>query len=179
MNMNVAFIRGINVGGHAIVKMDDLKRTFAAAGCDGVKTYIQSGNIIFGAPDADPTAVLRKVESGLVKLLGGEVVVLYRSLRELEEMVRCDPFKEEKTGADDKRYVTFLSRKPTTKPKLPLCSEKEALKAFRVRNLDVFVVSWKRNGRYGFPNTFIEKELGVPTTTRNWSTVTRIVEGLP
>ena len=80
------------------------------------------------------------------------------------------------TGPATKLYVTFLSDAPVTKPRLPLTSDKEALEAFAMKDLDVFIVSGRKtNGFYGFPNNFIEKELGVSGTTRNWSTVTRIV----
>ena len=56
---------------------------------------------------------------------------------------------------------------------------KERVEAIAMTDREVFIVSRrKKNGFYGFPNNFIEKELGVPATTRNWSTVTRIVEFL-
>jgi hypothetical protein len=72
--------------------------------------------------------------------------------------------------------VAFLSAKPATRPKFPLCLPAEALEAVGMKNQDVFVVSRpKKNGMYGFPNNLIEKELGVAATTRNWSTVTKIV----
>ena len=75
-----------------------------------------------------------------------------------------------------KLHVVFLSRRPRNKPRLPLISSKEVLEAVKIVNREVYVVSGrKKNGMYGFPNNFIEHELGVPATTRNWSTVTKIV----
>jgi uncharacterized protein (DUF1697 family) len=76
-----------------------------------------------------------------------------------------------------KLYAVFLSEPPRTKPTFPLVSPVERLEAVKMKNLDVFVVSRrKKSGLYGFPNNFVEKELGVSATSRNWSTVSRIVQ---
>ena len=73
--------------------------------------------------------------------------------------------------------MVFLSRPPARKLQLPLVDSKEALEVVAVADLEVFVVSrQKKNGFYGFPNAFVEKTLGVPATSRNWSTVKKLVE---
>ena len=73
-------------------------------------------------------------------------------------------------------YVAFLLQRPRNKPSFPLHSPKEGLEAIRIRNREVFIVSRrKKNGFYGFPNNFIEKELGGVATSRNWATVKKIV----
>lgn len=77
---------------------------------------------------------------------------------------------------DAKLYVVFLSRKPRVTPSLPIALPKEALEIVAIDGREVFVVSQRKtNGMYGFPNNFVEKELDVSATTRNWSTVTKIV----
>ena len=177
MNQYVAFIRAINVAGHASVKMSDVRDAFVAAGCRGVRTYIQTGNVIFESPERDPAVVLQKVRVKLRGLLGGEPGVLFRTVRELEGIVRGTPFKDAKAEPGVKLYVAFLFRKPGSKPRFPLFSPKEALEAVALKNLEVFIVSRrKKNGFYGFPNNFIEQELGVAATSRNLSTLTKIVE---
>ena len=76
-----------------------------------------------------------------------------------------------------KLYVAFLIQKPKSKPSLPLLSHKEALEVIGVTSFEIFIVSRrKKNGFYGFPNNFIETELGVLATSRNWSTLTRLAE---
>ena len=175
--MYVAFLRAINVAGHAIVKMDALKASFDAAGCASVRTYIQSGNVLFECSETQATAVFRKIQAQLRLLVGGEPTILYRTIEELERLVKAKSFSALGSAPDTKRYVTFLSGPPEKMPRFPLVSAKEALEAVAIKNLDVLVVSGrKKNGFYGFPNNFIEKELGVSGTTRNWSTVTKIVE---
>ena len=173
----IAFLRAINVAGHAIVKMTDLKNSFAAAGCKNVRTYIQSGNVVFDCPEEKSAAVFKKTYAKLRSLLGTEPEILFRKLDEVESIVKSTPFKNFQTDSALKFYVVFLSGQPRLKPKLPLTSEKEAVELIAIKNLEAFIVSRRKpNGFYGFPNNFIEKELGVSATSRNWSTVTKVVD---
>ena len=177
MNKYIAFLRAINVAGHAKVKMNHLKQVFGEAGCKNVRTYIQSGNVLFDAPERDIGSLIQEIQDKLCELLGTESTVMYRTLHEIEDLMRTAPFKDIETATDTKLYVTFLARKPARKPTLPLLSTKEALEAVKLKNLEVYIISRKKkNGFYGFPNNFIEKEVGVPATTRNWSTITKIAK---
>jgi uncharacterized protein (DUF1697 family) len=177
MNKHAAFLRAINVAGHAKIKMSVLGQVFIEAGCKTVRTYIQSGNILFETPEKDVDSCIQKIQDKLCELIGTEATVIYRTLHEIENIMRTAPFKDIEPGTDAKLYVTFLSRKPRQTPALPLLSSKEALEVVKVTNLEIFIVSRKKkNGFYGFPNNFIEKEFGVPATTRNWTTVTKIAK---
>jgi uncharacterized protein (DUF1697 family) len=172
----VAFLRAINVGGHAIVKMQALKKRFASAGCRNVRTYIQSGNVVFDAAPAEATALFQRVREGLGALLGAEPEIAFRRLRDVARIVEADPFTAYDGDRTLKLYVAFLAAKPRVKPALPLVSSKERLEVIGVKNLEAYIVSRRKpNGFYGFPNNFVEAALGVPATTRNWSTVTKIV----
>jgi uncharacterized protein (DUF1697 family) len=176
MTKYIAFIRAINVAGHASLKMNDLNRAFVSAGARDVRTVIQSGNVLFTSTHRDASAISRRVQLRLRKSLGNEATILARRLSELESLVRAAPFGHFEGASDVKCYIGFLSEKPRRQPPLPLLSIKEALEAFAMKDREVFVVSRRKaNGFYGFPNNFIESELGVVATTRNWSTVTKIV----
>jgi len=176
MKQYVAFLRAINVAGHATVKMAALQDAFAAAGCLDVKTFIQSGNVLFSAPEEDRQAILQAILAKLRELLGREAGVMFRTVRELERIVEAAPFQAFEAEPEIKRYVTFLSQRPRKKPIFLWVSAKEALEAIAMNPLEVFVVSRRKaNGFYGFPNEFMEKELGVSATSRNWTTVTKIV----
>jgi uncharacterized protein (DUF1697 family) len=177
MTQYAAFLRAVNVAGHAMLKMSDFKTACATAGCRNPRTFIQSGNVVFDVADRSAPAVFRRLHAELRGLLGAEPTIFFRTIDSLEGLLRADPFQAVSVPRDAKRYVTFLLREPAAQKPLPLGSAKEALDAFAMKDLDVFVVSGrKKNGMYGFPNNFIEAELGVPATTRNWSTITRIVE---
>jgi len=69
----------------------------------------------------------------------------------------------------------FLSNQPKHPPKLPLISIKEGVELLEIKDGSAFVVARRKpNGSFGFPNAFVEKELGVVGTTRNWNTVNKI-----
>ena len=175
VNKYVAFLRAINVGGHAKVNMSELREAFAAAGCRNVRTHIQSSNVIFESPAQDLAKLLHNVLAKLRNLLDGEQVIMLRTAGEIEEIIRKAPFKDVEAEPGIKLYVAFLSQKPRSKPRLPLVSSREALEAVAISDREVFVVSRrKKNGFFGFPNLLVEKELGVPATTRNWTTVSKI-----
>lgn len=177
MEKYVAFLRAINVAGHAMVAMSDLRDAYTAAGCKNVRTYINSGNVVFEIPEAQASAVFPKIRTKVRKLIGGEPEVLFRTVRELEDLVKRTPFKSYESETNIKFYVAFLSQKPSAKPALPLMCSEEAVEAIGINNLDVLIVSRpKRKGFFGFPNAFIEKEFGVSATSRNWNTVTKVLQ---
>src|SRR5689334_20597070 len=174
MSEYIAFVRAINVGGRAVVRMTDVRESFIAAGCERVRTFIQSGNVVFESSENDPSRLFQRIRTGLDELVGGQPGVSFRTTSEIERLVRATPFKEFESEPLIKLYVAFLEEKPSPKPRFPLHSPKEALEAFAMKNLDVFILSRRKpNGFYGFPNNFLEKELGVAATTRNWNTVTK------
>ncbi len=177
MSRQVAFLRAINVAGHAVVKKDDLKRAFSEAGCWDVSTFIQSGNVIFSRNARGHRELYEKIQANLNSLTGGDATISYRSIGHLKELVDADPFAAVDPEADVKLYVALLANAPRPQPTYPLVDRKEKLRVFAGEKNDVYIVSGrKENGFYGFPNNFIEKELGVPATSRNWNTIKRIVE---
>lgn len=156
--------------------MEDLSRMFELLGFKNVKTFIQSGNVIFEASDKNPKILNKKIEKGLEQFLGYEVTVILRTFKAVENIVKQNPFKGIKAGPNIKMYATFLSEKLNSKPKLPLISPKKDVKIIRIIKSDVFSLTRMQNGRFGFPNIFIEKELGISATTRNWTTVSKIIK---
>jgi len=171
---HVAFLRAINVGGRAVVKMTDLKAAFERAGCRNVRTFIASGNVLFEAPPKLPATLRSRIAAELVKLFGKEPGVCYRTLDEIDALIAAAPFGRLAGDATVKLYVAFMDRAPARIPKLPMVDEKELIEITAIRAADVLIVSRRKpNGMYGFPNACVE-ELGVVATSRNWNTVTKV-----
>ena len=176
MEMVIAFLRGINVGGHKIIKMEELQRIFSSFGFNNVRTYIQSGNVVFDADYDDSGKLLGKIEKGLFSSLGYEVDVCLRTTAEIGEIIASDPFGKYKKEPDSKFYVAFLKEKPPVITGLPLYSPKKDMEIFRVSGREAYIVSRKIEGAYGFPNNYLEHTLGSAATTRNWNTVCKIFD---
>ena len=173
---HVAFLRAINVGGRAVVKMVALKAAFARAGCRNVRTFIASGNVLFEAPARLPGTLKERIRKELVTLFGKEPGVCYRTLDEIDALIASDPFGRIAADKALKLYVCFADRKLKLRPKLPIVDAKELVEITGIHAADLLIVSRRKpNGMYGFPNVCVEA-LGVTSTSRNWNTVTRVAQ---
>ena len=173
METHLAFLRGINVSGQKIIKMQDLVLLFESFGFNNVKTYLQSGNVLFDSDETDSAKLIKIIDNGIFKELGYRVTVILRTKQDLLDIVESEPFKN--YLGDVKYYITFLSKEPKQPPTLPIQMNEIENEVFKLENNNVFTVGFNIKGRYGFPNVFIEKEFSVPATTRNWNTILRIL----
>jgi uncharacterized protein (DUF1697 family) len=174
MTTYVALLRGINVSGQKIIKMEDLKKAFESLRYERVTTYIQSGNVVFGSAAAAP--LLRtQIENKLLKVFGYEVVVIVKTVKEIEEVVRRNPFKKVETGRGEKLYISFLEDKPAKAAAESLTAVKNDVDEIRLSGSEVYILCRKGFGKSLFSNTFIEKKLAVSATTRNWDTVQKLL----
>ena len=167
-----AFLRGINVGGHAVIKMADLKRTFESCGLQNVQTYIQSGNVIFESEKEDADSLEKQIESQLEKEAGYRIQIFVRTMREVQSIGKKSPFR---ALGDETVHVAFLNKKPAKKEQQALLSFKSEADDFAFKGREVYNL---RRGREKsiFSNNFVEKILKMRATTRNLTTVGKIVE---
>ncbi|MCW4042501.1 MAG: DUF1697 domain-containing protein [Candidatus Bathyarchaeota archaeon] len=169
----VAFLRGINIIGHNILKMEELRQQINSLGFKNVSTYKQSGNIIFETSDKS-NSINKKIQRELYRLLGVDVKVFLRTMIEVEEILQLNPFKKVKSNTS-KLYVTFLPTELSRKPRLPLKSTNKDVEVILLRKCEAFSLAYKKKGRFGYPNNFIEKKFNILASTRNWKTIKGIV----
>ena len=171
----VAFLRGINVGGH-LVKKEQLQEVFASLGFTNVLTFKQSGNVIFKTDSEDKEKISPMIEEGLCKTLGYEVAVFIRTFTELKGIVDLDSFKgQDKEGASF--LVTLLANTSpmTFTSQLPLIIPKSTAQVLSAKGTQVFSIT-HGGGEGALPNSFIESKLKVKATTRNINVIREIVE---
>ncbi|MEV0726325.1 DUF1697 domain-containing protein [Micromonospora purpureochromogenes] len=171
MTRHVALLRGINIGPSTRIAMADLRRLVTDLGHDEVKTYLQSGNVVFGSTVPDAEKLSRGIERAIADELGLTVPVLVRSGAELAAVVDASPYADRQDDPT-KLLVAFLTEAPA----------KTKVAALRVpgnENVE-FTVAGREvhlhfpDGGYGrskFTNAYLEKQLGVVATTRNWKSV--------
>jgi uncharacterized protein (DUF1697 family) len=175
----IAFLRGINVSGHKIIKMADLAKMFTDMKFKNVKTYIASGNVLFESNEKDISKLEAKIEKEILNTFGFEVVIFIRTRDELEKIVKTFsvPKLEHRNESDlpPKFYVLFMKEK-FTKLKLPFLSEKYAVEVIAALDNNFFCVARPDIvGSGGGANLFIEKEHKILATTRNWNTILKIM----
>ena len=172
----VSLLRGINVSGHKIIKMEPLRKSFEALGLGDVQTYVQSGNVVFKARKQSSEILSNKIREKIARDFGFSVPVIIRSSEEVRRAIENNPFLKQR-GIDSSRlHVTFLSKAP----------EKDSLKAlealtarpdqFRYSGREVYLYCPDGYGRTKLSNNALEKVLGVTATTRNWNTVNKLYE---
>jgi len=173
----VAFLRGINVGGHIVVK-EKLKKIFTSLGFQNVSTYKQSGNVIFETAMSNRQEIKGKIEDSLRRVLGFEVAVFVRTFPQLKSIVELDPFKGQ-TPEGTSFLVTILPTQFSTFPlPLPLTIPKSTAQVLSAKNAEVFSVT-HGGGEGALPNPFLEKNLKVKATTRNMNIIKEILEKYP
>lgn len=171
----IAFLRGINVSGHKIIKMTDLAKMFTDLKFKNVKTYIASGNVLFESNEKDASKLEAKIEKEIKKTFGFDVVVFVRTREELEKIVKLNPFA--KIKIEKPKFYVLLMKEKFAKLKLPFVSEKYAVEIIAALDNNLFCVARPDViGSGGGANLFIEKEHKIPATTRNWNTILKIME---
>ena len=175
MPMYVAMLRGVNVGVHNRMKMPALVALVTDLGHTGVVTYIQSGNVVFKHRSKSTSALELGIEQGIARDLGLEVAVLVRTREELAAVVRDSPFL--RAGADvSKLHVTFLKEKPDPVRVREIEAFDGGADELQVVGRDVYLHCPGGYGNTKLSGTFVEKCLKAVTTTRNWNSVTKLLE---
>jgi uncharacterized protein (DUF1697 family) len=169
----IAFLRGINVGGSKVIKMEALAAAFTSAGFRNVRTYIASGNVFFDSGSSDRNALTKKIEKTLTAKFGHEIAVALFTLSELQDMIAIDRFARIKQNKDVMLCVTLFNR--DIPQQIPRESKAEKLKVVGMHDRAAFIVARrKKTGWFGYPNNWIEKEFGVTGTTRGWGSLQKI-----
>ena len=172
----VALLRGINIGPHKRVKMDDLRKSFEDQGFEQVKTYIQSGNVVFKAGKNSSPALGKKIEERIVSDFGFSASVIVRTSDDLGKTVNANPFLKQRGVDPEKLHVTFLSDVPAAAALRKLAEYTVAPDQSRCLGKEIYL--HLPNGFSGSSLWKVpwEKALGVVTTTRNWRTVNTIYQ---
>jgi uncharacterized protein (DUF1697 family) len=168
-----ALLRGINVGGHAILPMKDLVAIFEKLGCLDVCSYIQSGNVVFDAPAALAKRVPAAVTAAIAKKYRVSPAVLLRDYDELAAIARGNPFAN---AEPNRLHVAFLSDAPAKAAIAALDPARSPGDTFEVRGREIYLHLPNGAGKTKLSNTWFESKLGTVSTWRNWNTLQKLVE---
>ncbi len=172
----VAFLRGINVGGHNRLPMSDLSVTMRALGFDNVATYVQSGNVVFdagGGGDADGEHLSGRITNAIAARHGLSVPVTLRSAEAVGRIALGHP--DAGSGLDPKLlHVVFLNREPAAAAAATLEPERFAPDGWTVDGHEIYVRYPMGSGRSKLTIEVFERAFDVTATARNLNTVRKL-----
>ena len=168
----IGLLRGINVGGK-VLKMADLKDAVAELGFGGVKTYLQSGNLVFRASRAGSEALGAKIAKAIDVATGMDVHVMIRSAAEWDTVVDDNPFPAA-VAAPKTLYAFILGRQPDKALTGDLAGKDFGTEQWKIVGDALYLHTPDGFGKSRLGNS-IERMLKVPMTGRNWNTVLKLV----
>jgi uncharacterized protein (DUF1697 family) len=172
----ISILRGINVGGARKVPMTDLKVACEKSGFRNVKTYIQSGNVIFDSEETDIRILEVKIQKIITETFGFDVPVIVRTSGEWAESIANNPFWKEKDVDIDRLHLTFLKDLPDPEKLERINTFAFPPDKFQIIGKDVFIFCSAGYSDSKLTNQFFESKLGIRATTRNWKTVLKLHE---
>lgn len=172
----VAFLRGINVGGHHKVPMADLAKEMKHLHFDNVVTLLNSGNIIFDSLNANTEKIEKMISEHLEQKFGFPIPTIIRTAETIEALFKFDPFHNITVTRDIRLYVSFLKQKAEPGPELPWTSEDQSYTILDVKEGTIISVLDLSISQTPKAMDALEKFFGKDITTRNWNTIERIVK---
>lgn len=173
-NVHVALLRGINVGGRNKLPMKNLVRLFDQIGCRHVRTYIQSGNVVFEAQPALARRIPAAITRSISEHFGFEIPVVTRSADELSRIVDANPFQE--PGTDERvLHVAFLADPPDATRIASLDPNRSSPDEFAVRGREIYLRLPNGVARTKLTNAYFDSRLATTSTVRNWRTTLRLL----
>lgn len=175
MHTYIALLRGINVGGQKKIRMAELRDSLAVLSFSDVKTYIQSGNIVFRSSENSTETLEAQIKQNILDRFGFDVPTLVRSPAALVAALAKNPFKND--NIDQNRcYITFLATPPQAAKVQALLALDYSPEEIRIVEQVAYLYSPEGFARAKISNNLVEKKLGVAATSRNQKTTTKLIE---
>ena len=173
----VAFLRGVNVGGNALIKMAELKSAFESLGLKNVVTVLASGNVVFETAKADHAILKKRIEQVIAKQFKVQAVAILRTAAQIVDLLNSNPFKTVRLSSQLKVQVTFLAQEINKGAKFPILLPTKAFQIYQVGPGEI-CSAIDLTGNMGTTELMklLEKQFGKAITTRTLATVEKVAE---
>jgi uncharacterized protein (DUF1697 family) len=176
MKTYITILRGINVSGHKMIKMADLKKMFETLPFENVRTYIQSGNVVFDARAEDEQDFEKLIHNTIQKTFSFSVPVIVLEAKELKNVWQDNPFLKGRNEDVTQLHVTFLDEIPNNNLVEKLKETAQFLPdEWILDGRAIYLFCPNGYGKTKLTNNFFENKLKVTATTRNWKTVNELI----
>ncbi len=175
MPVSIALLRSVNVAGYGRMAMADLQESFRSLGYTDVCTYIQTGNVIFGASTKSAKRLVADIEAQLARDFGRSPDVLVRTPADLRRVVNASPYPAQ--GANPSRHhVTFMATPPDAARLAAFTPPSSGRDELQIIGQEIYVHTPDGYANTKLTGALLERKLGVVTTTRNWNTVAKLYD---
>ncbi|MFV0170609.1 DUF1697 domain-containing protein [Empedobacter falsenii] len=176
MNTFIVILRGINVIGKKIIKMDVLTKLLEDLSFVNVTTYVQSGNAVFSSNLTNLKEIADLIHDKIAESLAFEVPVLILTIDKLKRIIVGNPFLHDSTLDKEFLYYTFLGNQPAEFNKEKIEHIKAEDEQYEIKNEVVYLYCPFGYGKTKLTNNFFENLLQVSATTRNYNTATSLLQ---
>lgn len=176
MPVIVSFLRGINVGGHAKIKMDALRDLCVSLKFQEPQTFIQSGNVVFKTTERNLLLVARRFQQAIEKTFACRPEVILRTPGDLRAVISRNPFRRRANVEPGKLLVSFLAADPAKDAAISLAALAIQPEELHLIGRELFIYFPDGQGKSKLPWARVDKALQTTGTGRNWNSVTKILE---
>jgi uncharacterized protein (DUF1697 family) len=175
METYISILRGINVAGQKLIKMDALRKSYERLGYQNVRTYVQSGNVIFTCQDVEIASLEGAISRQIVKDFGYEVPVMVLTANALKQLIDANPFAKDMNKNPAHLHVTFLSAEPGPFDMKAIDEKRQPGEEIHMASHAVYLYCPKGYGKTKLNNSYLESILKATATTRNWNTTNALL----
>lgn len=176
MTTYISILRGINVSGQKLIKMDALKKMYQQLNFENIQTYVQSGNVIFSGKEEAPKILENLISSQIEEEFGFKVPVIVLDVKALKAIIENNPFINEGLKETAFLHITFLADIPADFDKEKIIEKKQPNEEIAFTTNAIYLYCPNGYGKTKLTNNFLERKLKVQATTRNWKTTNQLLK---
>ena len=176
MTTVISMLRGVNVGGHNLIKMETLRALYESIELRDPQTYVQSGNVIFKTEERNLARLVMRIEVAIERRFGIRTTVIMRTSSEMKGVIARNPFASRRDIDPRKLLVLFLASDPSQEARNNLLQMKADPEELRIGERELYIYYPNGMARPKLSPALMEKTLKIRATGRNWNSVTKLLE---
>jgi len=176
MPVLISMFRGVNLGPHNRIKMDALRALYESLKLEDVRTYVQSGNVIFRTKEKNLAGLAKKIENAFEEEFGFRSDVILRTTYELRQAIATNPFAKRRDAEPGKLLITFLAAEPDAEAHTVLLGFKAHPEELHLKGRELYIYFPNGAGKSKLPWSSVAKLLKTTGTARNLNSATKMLE---